>query len=116
MEGFCVELVPLGFLTDRWIGEAGEEIAAICIQPVEKTCALSDVLRGVLILGLGFRREPIVELPKIEGEMAIRLWTSDRFAWDVGAEGEEFLQEALFLRLYAYQVVLLINRLTRVGI
>ena len=65
MEGFCVELVPLGFLTDRWIGEAGEEIAAICIQPVEKTCTLSDVLRGGLIIGLGFRREPIAELLEV---------------------------------------------------
>ena len=53
LEGFCTT-VPLGFLTDRRIGEAGEEIATICIQPIEKTCALSDILRGGLIIGLGF--------------------------------------------------------------
>ena len=116
LEGFCADLVPLGFLTDRWIGEAGEEIAVICIQPVEKTCALSDVLRGVLILCLGFRREPIVELPEIEGERAALALTSDGIAGNGGAEGEELLHEALFLRLYAYQVVLLINRHSMVWI
>ena len=85
LEGFCTT-VPLGFLTDRWIGEAGEEIATICIQPIEKTCTLSDILRGGLIIGLGFRGEPIVELPEVEGEMASRLGTSDRIARNGGAE------------------------------
>ena len=48
--------------------------------------------------------------------MASRLGTSDRIARNGGAKGEELLQEALLLRLYAYQVVLLIDRQTRVGI
>ena len=114
-EGFGTT-VPLGFLTDKRIREEGKEIAAICIQPVEKTCALSDILRRVLILGLGFRREPIVELPEIEGERAALALTSDGIAGNGGAEGEELLKEALLLRLYAYQVVLLIDRHARVGI
>ena len=48
--------------------------------------------------------------------MTSRLGTSDGIAWNGGAEGEELLQEALLLRLYAYQVMLLIDRHARVGI
>ena len=48
--------------------------------------------------------------------MASRLGTSDGIAGNGGAEGEELLQEALLLRLYAYQVVLLIDGQTRVGV
>ena len=43
-------------------------------------------------------------------------WTSDGIAGNGGAEGEELLNEALLLRHYAYQVVLLIDRHAGVGI
>ena len=107
-EGFCADLVPLGFLTDRWIGEAGEEVAAICIQPIEETCALGDILRGGLIIGLGFRREPIVELPKVEGKAAALVWTSDRIAGNGGAKGvRRFLLFYLFY-LFTFKTVWMI--------